>query len=441
MDKERVAAIIDEIGTLLELQGENSFRCNAYHNAARALQQLETNLAEVVKAGKLGEIPGIGETLKEKITTLVTTGKLPFYEDLKRKVPPGLLEMLRLPGVGPKKVKVLYDQLGIDILEKHKKACENDDMGGLKGFGAKTQQKILEGIAFLGQTADRVRIDQALPLAMEILNGMRGGKGIRRMELWGSSRRRKETIKDIDILISSDDAAPLMERFVKLPFVERVIAHGPTKSSIVASDQGARRKPIVMNADLRIVTDEQFAFALNYFTGSKEHNVALRGRAQDMGLKLNEYELAGAKSSIPCKDEPALFRALGLHYVPPELRENTGEIDAAEADDLPELIESDDVQGVFHCHTNWSDGSNTLEEMALAAKKLGLHYLGLGDHSQSLTVANGLTPERVYKEQEEIDALNKKLKGIKLFKGIECDILADGKLDYDDKVLATFKYI
>jgi DNA polymerase (family 10) len=441
MEKEQVAAIIDEIGTLLELQGENSFRCNAYHNAARALQQLETNLAEVVKEGKLGEIPGIGETLKEKITTLVTTGNLPFYDELKRKFPPGLLEMLRLPGVGPKKVKVLFEQLGIDDLEKLKKACEKDEIAGLKGFGAKTQQKILEGIAFLGQTADRVRLDQALPLATAILDGMRGGKGIVRMELCGSLRRRKETIKDIDILISSDHPAPLMERFVKLPFVERVVAHGPTKSSIVASDKGATGKPIVMNADLRIVTDEQFAFALNYFTGSKEHNVALRGRAQDMGLKLNEYELAGAKGSIPCKDEAALYRALGLSYVPPELRENTGEIDAAEKGELPELVEENEIQGVFHCHSNWSDGANTLEEMAVAAKKLGLRYLGFGDHSPSLTVANGLTPERVYQQQKEIDALTKKLKGIVLFKGIECDILADGRLDYDDMVLASFDYV
>jgi DNA polymerase (family 10) len=441
MEKQQVAAIIDEIGTLLELQGENSFRCNAYHNAARAIEQMETNLAEVVKEGKLGEVKGIGETLKEKITTLVTTGKLPFYEELKSKTPPGFLEILRVPGVGPKKVKALYDQLGIDDLEKLKKACENDDIAGLKGFGAKTQQKILEGIAFLGQTADRVRIDQALPLALAILDGMRGGEGIHRMELCGSLRRRKETIKDIDILISSDHPAPLMERFVHVSFVERVIAHGPTKSSIVARDQGDSGKPIVMNADLRIVDDDQFPFALNYFTGSKEHNVALRGRAQDMGLKLNEYELAGAKGSIACKDEAALYRALGLHYVPPELRENTGEIDAAEANELPELIELDDIQGVFHCHTNWSDGSNTLEEMALAAKKLGLHYLGFGDHSQSLTVANGLSPDRVHKQQEEIAALNTKLKGIKLFKGIECDILADGRLDYDDNMLASFDYV
>src|ERR1700682_4218669 len=195
MEKEQVAAIIDEIGTLLELQGENSFRSNAYHNAARALEQIETSLAEVVKEGKLGEVKGIGETLKEKITTLVTTGKLPFYEELKSKTPPGLLEMLRIPGMGPKKVKALYDLLGIDSLEKLKKACENDEIAGLKGFGAKTQQKILEGIAFLGQTADRVRIDQALPLATAILDGMRGGKGIDRMELCGSLRRRKETIK------------------------------------------------------------------------------------------------------------------------------------------------------------------------------------------------------------------------------------------------------
>jgi DNA polymerase (family 10) len=441
MDKDQVAGILDEIGTLLELQGENSFRCNAYHNASRAIAQMETNLADAVKNDKLDDVPGIGATLKEKITTLVTTGKLPFYEDLRAKTPPGLLEMLRVPGMGPKKVKTLYDELGIDTLDKLKDACEHNRIAGLKGFGAKTQQKILEGITFLGQSADRVRIDQALPLAEAVLEEMRSGPGVVRIELCGSLRRRKETIKDIDILISSAKPAPLMERFVHLPQVQQIVAHGPTKSSVVVADKGDGGKPLLMNADLRIVEDSEFAFALNYFTGSKEHNVALRARAQARGLKLNEYALAGPKNSIRCKDESELYRALELEYVSPELRENTGEIEAAEKDELPKLVEFDDIKGIFHCHTNWSDGSNTLEEMAQGAKKLGLHYLGIADHSQSLTVANGLSPERVYKQQQDIDALNKKLKGIKLFKGIECDILADGKLDYKDDVLATFEYV
>jgi DNA polymerase (family X) len=441
MDKEQVAGILGEIGTLLELQGENSFKCNAYHNASRTINQLETNLAELVRDGKLGELPGIGDKIKEKITTLVTTGHLPYYEELKSKTPEGLLEILRLPGVGPKKVKLLYDELGIDDLAKLKAACDADQIAGLKGFGAKTQQKILEGISFLGQSADRVRLDQALPLAMALLEEMRGAPGVLQIELCGSLRRRKETIKDIDILISSAHAEPLMERFVKLPQVQRIIAQGETKSSVVVAGPGDGARLLLMNADLRVVENKNFPFALNYFTGSKEHNIALRGRAQDRGLKLNEYELSGPKGAVRCKDEADLYRALDLAYVEPEMRENTGEIEAAEAGELPQPVEGEEIQGVFHCHTNWSDGAATLEEMTLAAKKLGLKYLGFGDHSPSLTVANGLTPARVREQHTAIEALNRKIKGIKLFKGIECDILADGKLDYDDAVLASFDYV
>ena len=279
MDKDRVAAALDEIGTLLELQGENPFRCNAYHNAARAIEQIETNLDDVVAQGKLGDIRGIGDTLQEKITTLVTTGSLPFHDDLRAKTPPGLLDMMRIQGLGPKKVKALYDQLGIDDLDKLKEACEAGQVAKLKGFGAKTQQKILDGIQFLSDMGDRVRIDQALPLALALLDGLRDAPGVIRIELCGSLRRRKETINDIDILISADDAAPIMERFVKLPDVVQVTNHGDTKSSVIASHSPGTSK-IMMNADLRVVTDEQFPFALHYFTGSKEHNIAMRVRAR-----------------------------------------------------------------------------------------------------------------------------------------------------------------
>lgn len=440
MDKDQVSAILDEIGTLLELQGENSFRCNAYRNGARAISQLEANLGELVAAGKLGEIAGIGETLREKITTLVKTGQLPFYEDLKKKTPAGLLDMLRLPGMGPKKVKALYDQLNIDTLDKLKQACDADQVAQLKGFGAKTQQKIVEGLTFLGQMGQRVRIDQALPLAMTLIEGLKACPGVIRLELCGSLRRRKETINDIDILVSAADSGPIMERFVKLPGVVQVVAHGETKSTVVV-EAGAGREHVRMNADLRVVQDAQFPFALHYFTGSKEHNIAVRARAQQYGLKLNEYELAGKNKSVACKDEADIFKALDLDYIPPELREQTGELDAAEKHTLPALIELGDIQGVFHCHTTWSDGAASLEEMAQAARKLGLTYLGIADHSPSLTVANGLTPERVHKQHAEIDALNKKLKGIKLFKGTECDILADGRLDYDDELLASCDYV
>jgi DNA polymerase (family 10) len=442
MDKEQVAAVLDEIGTLLEIQGENAFRCNAYHNAARAIEQLEVPVEQAVNDGTLTNVRGIGDTLRDKITTLVTTGRLPFYEDLKKKTPAGLFQMLRIQGMGPKKVKALYDQLGIDDIDKLKAACEAGQVAKLKGFGAKTQQKILEGIEFVSQTGQRVRLDQALTLAEGVAEKLRECPGIIRMELCGSLRRRKETIKDIDILISSDDPGPIMERFVGLPEVVQVTGHGDTKSSVVLGRTTRTGRRQLINADLRIVTDEQFPLALHHFSGSKEHNVTMRTRAQARyGIKLNEYEMLGPKGPIPVKDEPAFFRALGLDYIPPEMREDTGEVEAAEKHQLPDLIELDDLKGTFHCHTTWSDGSNTLEEMAEAARALGLKYLGIGDHSQSLTVANGLTPDRVRRQQEQIDRLNERLTGIRVFKGTECDILPDGSLDFDDDLLATFDYV
>lgn len=433
MDKSRVAAILNEIGTLLELKGENPFRANAYHNAARAIEQLEGNLEQLVAEKRLAEIKGIGESMQEKITTLVTTGRLPYYEELRASLPHGLVEMLRIPGMGPKKVRAVYDELGIDSLPKLRQACESGQIAQLKGFGEKTQQKILEGLKFLDQAGKRFLLSEAQEIAHRVFERLRQLPGVVRGEVCGSLRRRKETIGDLDILLSSANAVPVMDAFVKMPEVAEVIAHGTTKSSVVLENG--------INCDLRIVSDEQFPFALHYFTGSKEHNIAMRARAQSYGLKLNEYELSGPKRSIRCKDEADIFKALDLDYIPPELRENTGEIEAAAAHQLPDLIEVDDLRGTFHVHTDWSDGSASLEEMALAAKKLGLKYLGIADHSPSLTVANGLTPERVRKQHAEIDALNERLHGIRLLKGTECDILPDGQLDYDDKTLDTFDYV
>ncbi len=439
MDKAEVAAILEEIAVLLELQGENPFRANAYSRAGRTIAQLELNLDDIVRAGTLGDVPGIGETLRDKITALVTTGKLDFYDDLKAKTPAGLLQLLRLPGLGPKKARVLWEQLGIDDLAKLKAGCENGTVAKLKGFGEKTQKNILEGLAFLDQMGERVRLDQALAIAEAIVIGLQQAPGIERMELCGSVRRRRETIKDIDILVSADDAAPIMDVFVKLPMVKKLIGHGPTKSSVVVEGVDHHGSRVIMNADLRVVSDQQFPFALNYFTGSKEHNVRLRQRAIDYGYKLNEYDLAGCKKTI--KDEADIYEALDLAYIPPELREDTGEIDAAAHKKLPDLLQLKDIHGVFHNHTTWSDGAASIEQMAEAAKKLGYQYLGLADHSQSLTIARGLSPERVRQQQKEIDALNTKFKGFRIFKGIECDILADGSLDYDDEILATFDYV
>jgi DNA polymerase (family 10) len=441
MDKAEVATILEEIATLLELQGENPFRCLAYTKAARAIEQLEENLADVVSEGRLDAIPGIGATLRDKVTALVRDGQLPFYDDLKAKTPLGLLQMLRLPGMGPKKVKALFDNLKIDDLAKLKAACEADQVSGLKGFGKKTQEKILGGLAFLDEAGERVRIDTAQAVADKVFAELAKLPGVARLELCGSLRRRKETIKDIDLLAVSADPIALMAAFVAMPMVKNIVGQGETKSSVVLEAFDSSRKRFFINCDLRVVAAEQFPFALNYFTGSKEHNVAMRQRAIARGLKLNEYELAGPGKSASAKDEHELYKALDLDYVEPELRENTGELAAAAEHHLPKLVELSDLVGTFHNHTTWSDGANSVEEMAKAAKKLGLKYLGLADHSPSLTIANGLSPERVRQQHIEIDAVNAKLKGMHIFKGIECDILADGSLDYDDETLATFDYV
>jgi DNA polymerase (family X) len=441
MDRDQVAAILAEIGTLLELQGETSFRTNAYHNGARAVQQLEEDLGEVIRQGRLGDVPGIGTTLREKITTLVTTGSLPFYDKLKEEIPPGLVEMLRIPGLGPKKVKALHEQLEIDTLDKLRAACESGKVAKLKGFGAKTQSKILEGLKFVSELGNRVRLDQAMWVADGVATALRELPGVIRMEVCGSIRRRRDTCKDIDLLVSSDAPGPIMEAFVTLPGVIKITGQGPTKSSVVVQKVTASGTRITMNADLRVVPDVHFPFALHYFTGSKEHGIAMRLRAIKQGLKLNEYELAGEGRNIPCETEADLFRALGLDFIPPELREDTGEMDAAERHALPKLVEVGDIRGVFHNHTVYSDGANTIEEMARAAQALGFEYFGLGDHSQSLTIANGLKPDRVRAQQKEVDAVRKKMKGFHIFKGTECDILEDGGLDYDDELLATFDYV
>lgn len=442
MEQAEVAAILDEIAILLELQDpKNRFRALAYSKGARIISQLETSLTELVQAGTLGDIPGIGAALTEKITILVTTGQLPYWEELKAKTPIGLRQLLRLPGLGPKKVKLLFDQLGIDDLTKLQDACAADKVAQLKGFGAKTQTKILEGLTFLSQLGNRIRLDQAQAIADQLVAGLRKCAGIDKLEVCGSLRRRKETINDIDLLVSAADAGPIMDAFVKLPLVQKVVGQGDTKASVLIAGFDDANRRLAINADLRVVTAAQFPCALNYFTGSKEHNVAMRQRAIQYGLRLNEYELVGPKKTIACKEEADIYRALDLDYVPPELREDTGEIAAAAEHRLPKLMTADALRGVFHCHTTWSDGAATLEEMAAAAKERGYQYLGIADHSQSLTVANGLTPARVAQQQRDIDALNAKNIGIHLFKGIECDILADGSLDYSDDVLASFDYI
>jgi DNA polymerase (family X) len=434
METARIAQIIDEMGTLLELRGENPFRVRAYHTAAQALVNLAGDLPEMIAGGSLKEVPGIGDTMYSKIVQLATTGHLPSYDELRRSTPPGLVALLRIPGLGPKKIKALHETLKIESMADLRAAGESGLIAKLKGFGAKTEAKILEGIAFVEKAGERILQSDALRLVAPILAAVRAHPQVIRAEVCGSLRRRAETIGDLDVLFSSQNAPAVLETFVKLPQVATVLAHGPTKASVRLADG--------VQCDLRGVEDAQYPFALHYFTGSKAHNIAIRKRALARGLSLNEYALTGADGPVACETEADLFGALELAEIPPELREDHGEIEAAAAGALPSLVELADLTGTFHCHSDWSDGGATLAEMAAAAQSRGMKYLGIADHSRSAAYAGGLSIERVRDQWAAIDALNKTFRGkLHLFKGTECDILADGSLDYPDELLDGFDYV
>ncbi|NOX88189.1 MAG: DNA polymerase/3'-5' exonuclease PolX [Calditrichaeota bacterium] len=437
MDKKAITKILEEIGKLLEIKGENPFKARAYYNAARQLEMLQQDLTLLVKEGRIRELKGIGEALAKKIETLVTTGTLPYYENLKASVPEGLLEMLTIPGMGPKKIKTVYEKLGVTTIGELEYACLENRLRDLPGFGLKTQEKILKGIELRKKYKARFHLPVALEEAEKILRYLKKRPEIIRLEVAGSLRRKNETIKDIDILLSCSDEhrEAVTDHFINYPEVDAVTAKGETKSSIVLTSGLA--------CDLRIVRDNQFAFALQYFTGSKEHNTALRHRAKKLGFTLNEYGLFphNQENSLLCNKESEIYRHLGLSFIAPELRENYGEIEAAENNQLPELIEEDDLLGLFHVHSSFSDGSNSIEEMARYCKNSGFHYIGICDHSKAAYYANGLTEERLKLQHEEIDRLNEILKPFVILKGIEADILPDGSLDFDDATLATFDFV
>ncbi len=417
----------------MEILGENPFKSRAHQTASRVIESLSGDLNEMVQSGELLNVKGIGKGIFEKIEILLNTGVLPAYEELKSRIPEDLLELLRIPGMGPKKVKAVHEKLGVKNIGELEYACAENRLVELDGFGAKSQEKILVGIQNLKKYMERHLLSTALEEASLIYDEIAKHRDVQRHLLAGSLRRFKETIKDIDILVSAKKSERIMEHFTALHNVDSVVAKGKTKSSIVL-DSG-------INADLRVVADEQFPYASHYFTGNKEHNTQMRGRAKRMGMKLNEYGLFEGDTLIPCKDEEAIFKKLGLVYIPPELREGTGEIEAAEQGELPELIRESDIRGLFHVHSTYSDGIATVGEMALAAKQMGFEYLGIGDHSQSAAYAGGLSPSEVKKQREEIDTLNESLEGFTVFHGIESDILIDGSLDYPERILATFDYV
>ncbi|MFN7140515.1 MAG: DNA polymerase/3'-5' exonuclease PolX, partial [Limisphaerales bacterium] len=444
MNKDQVAQILTEIGILLELKGENPFKTRAYVNGARVLEGLTEPLEKIVAEKRLGELKGFGEALQDKITTLVTTGRLPYYEELKASLPSGLFEMLTVPGLGPKKVKALYEKLGITSLDDLETACKEGKVADLDGFGEKTQQKICEGITFRRTYASRHLLSDAMILAEPILDNLRTHPDVIRCSTAGSLRRSKEIIGDIDFLASSKHPTEVIEFFCQQPEVISVSAKGDTKASVILTGG--------IQADLRVVSDAEFPFALAYFTGSKEHNIVMRQRAIQRGLRLNEYglfrsevETRDPKLLVPCKTEEEIFATLDLAYVPPELREDQGEFAAAEKNEIPRLLEWTELKGSLHNHSNWSDGRNTLEDIARYMEEIGCAYWAITDHSKSSVQANGLAPERLRKQLVEICKINDKLaaegREFRLLTGSEVDILAGGKLDFEDDLLAELDVV
>ena len=435
MTKDQAAAALREIGTILELQGENPFKCRAYLSAARTLETAPADLGELVRTNRLGELPGIGEALREKITTLVTTGKLPYLEQLRASIPSGLLALLDLPGLGPKKLRALREKLKIESLEALKKACEDGRLASLDGFGEKTATNLLESIARRATYSKLHRLGDALPAAQTLLAHLRNSPAVEKAEIGGSLRRGKEIVKDLDLIAASNEPKEVMKAFVSAPNVEKVIAHGETKSSVLLAGG--------IPCDLRVIPPESWATALAHFTGSKEHNIALRQRAIDHGLHLSEWGLFKGKSKTPMKlkEEKDLHKALGLSFIPPELREDSGEIAAAEKNDLPDLLTRDQIRGCLHNHTLASDGQDTLAAMAQAAADLGLEWLGIADHSKSSFQAHGLDEKRLHTQIEEIQSLNSKKPKCTLLAGTECDILKGGKLDFPDSLLSELDYV
>ena len=435
MTKDQVASALREIGTILELQGENPFKCRAYLNGARTLETSATDLTELVRTNRLGELPGIGDALREKITTLITTGKLPYLEELRSSIPAGLLPLFDLPGLGPKKLRALRDKLKIESLEALTQACQDGRLAALEGFGEKTATNLLEAIDRHANYKKLHRLGTALPAARTLLEHLKQSPLVLHAEIAGSLRRGKEVVKDLDLIASSKKPKEVMKLFVSSPNVEKVVNHGETKSSVILTGG--------IPCDLRVIPPESWATALAHFTGSKEHNIALRQRAIDRGLHLSEWGLLKGKSKTPLKlkDEKELHKALGLAFIPPELREDSGEIAAAEKDELPDLLTRDQIRGCLHNHTLASDGQDSLSSMAQAAAEQGLEWLGIADHSKSSFQANGLDAKRLEKQIEEIRLLNSKKPKCTLLSGTECDILKDGKLDFPDSLLSELDYV
>ena len=456
MTKGQIAEVLEQIATLLELKDENPFKIRAYANAARSLETFGGNISDLQDEEALAKIPGIGKSIAEKIRELAATGSLKYFDELRAEFPAAILELFSISGLGAKKIKALYDQLQISSIEQLREACESGRVAQLPGFGETTQAKICTAIEQRAKHSGYFQFGQIAAEAETLRTDLAAHPDSLYLEVGGSYRRRKEIVHDVDLVVATKRPEAITKLFVAHPLVESVIAHGPTKSSV--------RLRSGIQCDLRVVSAVEYPFALNYFTGNKEHNIEMRNRALKRGWTLNEYRLGplpgadprklsgqrgvpAAKNKKPAtkipkvRDEAELYHALDLDFIPPELRENCGEFEAAEKHALPRLIEKENLRGTFHCHTVASDGHNSLEEMAEAAQALGLEYLGVAEHSRSSIQAHGLDEAKLRAQVATIRNLNKHFEGFRLFAGLECDILRDGRLDFPDEVLAELDFV
>ncbi|MCS7278674.1 MAG: DNA polymerase/3'-5' exonuclease PolX [Thermodesulfobacteriaceae bacterium] len=427
MKNKEVAEVFYKVASLLEIKGENPYRIRAYQKAAQTIEALTKDIEELAKKGQIEKLPGIGKDLAGKIQEILKTGTLSLYEELKKEIPPVLLTFLEIPSLGPKKVKVLYEKLGITSLEELEKACLEHKVAKLPGFGWKTEENIIKGIKLFKEKLGRRPLGEVLPLAEEIIRVLKKEGVVEKIAVAGSIRRRKETVKDIDLLITSSNPEEVMKKITELPWVEEVIALGETKTSV--------RLKTGIQMDVRVVESDSWGAALAYFTGSKAHNIRVRELALERGLKINEYGVFRGETKIAGKTEEEVYASIGLPFIPPEIREDWGEIEAALQGKLPELVSYEDIKGDGHVHSKYSDGTASLEEILLKAEKMGLSWVAVCDHSQGLKVAGGVPIEELFKKKRQIEELNKRSSKVKLIFGTEVDILSDGTLDYPDEVL------
>jgi DNA polymerase (family X) len=438
---DEVAAILHEIGDMLDLVGEDSFRVISYHRAARAIEGVTTDIEELVRNGRVEEITGVGTAIRDKITEYVTTGQLGYYEELRSKIPPGVLDLMRVRGLGPKKVKILWQELGITDLKTLEEAARAHRLRRLKGFGEKTEENILRAIEVFRQGQSRAIIWDAARIAEAVLEHVKAHAPVHRIEAAGSYRRMRETVGDIDILVTTSDVKATVGAFTSFPSVKEVYAEGEVKSSVLVEYNSYEEGRKLLQVDLELLNPESWGAGLMYFTGSKDHNVHVRTMAQSRGLKLNEYGIFRGDEKLAGDTEEGVYGALGLPWIPPELREDSGEIDAALEGNLPKLVSQKDIQGDFHVHTNETDGAEPLDAMVAAGRKRGYAYMGISDHSVSATIAFGLTAEVALARRDRFRDLNRQLRGFTVLMGTECDILDGGEMDYPDQVLKEFDYV